>query len=68
MSDQVLHGRKRVGAIVVGSLFGLSLGFCFMLLIYGLSRWEDALVSTLWLAPIPFVVMFLSTRPNRQRG
>lgn len=62
----MLNGRRRAWIIVSGSLFGFALGFLTFLIFYGLPRWEDALASTLYLSPIPVLILLFYTRPGRK--
>jgi hypothetical protein len=64
--DKALNGRRRARIIVVGSLIGIALGFAFALLVYGMPRWREALVSTLWVAPIPVLALLFYTRTKRR--
>ncbi|TQJ40910.1 hypothetical protein FBY33_3005 [Arthrobacter sp. SLBN-112] len=62
----MLNGRKRALIVVIGSMIALVLGFLVFVLFYGIPRWGDAIVSALYLLPIPVLVLLYSTRSRRK--
>lgn len=57
----MINRHDRVKRAVVGGIIGLTLGFCFMLLIFGF-RFVDALIGTLCLVPLPLIGIYTASR------